>query len=542
MKVTVTPTSIEVMVPYDLKDKVKALRGARWMPKKKVWSFPATPHAAQGLLKAFPNLSSNELMSHYINYSTPKADIYKINVFDNLCASNFKTDLWEHQTRAVEACWYRPASMLSMEMRTGKTAVALALATLWESQRILVSCPLSVCGVWQAELALHTSCEWTVARLDAWSVKKKAEVLQEAAHYAETKKLPFICIVNHESLWREPFGSTAIAMDWDLAVIDESHRAKAPGGKLSRYLSRLADRVPRRLALSGTPLPHSMLDAYAQFRFLDRSIYGSSFNRFKTRYCTMGGYGGYEIKNWINTEEFSQNFHEIAFECSTDEAFDLPEEMDIRRSAKLEPAAQKIYDSMEKHFWAEVEKGEVTAANALVKLLRLQQVTSGWVKDDSGTMQGVSTAKQKLFADVLEDFPTETPLVVFVRFTKDIEAVREVCEAQGRRVGEVSGQRKDLTDAGTFPENLDVVVCQIQAGSLGVNLSRASTEIFYSWGWSLGDIEQARARIRHAEQKEKLQFIHLVIENSIDERMMGCLQNRRDFIEDVLEQGRDNVE
>jgi SNF2 family DNA or RNA helicase len=212
--------------------------------------------------------------------------------------------------------------------------------------------------------------------------------------------------------------------------------------------------------------------------------------------------------------------------------------MDIRRTAKLEPKAQKAYDSMEKHFWTEVEKGEVTASNALVKLLRLQQVTSGWIKDDSGTMQQVSHAKADLLKDVLEDFPVKTPIVIFVRFTKDIEAVRQTCEAQGRRVGEVSGQHKELTDAGTFPDDLDVMVCQIQSGSLGINLSRASTEIFYSWGWALGDVEQARARIRHADNVDKIQYIHLVIEKSIDERMMGCLQKRKDFIEDVLEQGR----
>jgi hypothetical protein len=105
-------------------------------------------------------------------------------------------------------------------------------------------------------------------------------------------------------------------------------------------------------------------------------------------------------------------------------------------------------------------------------------------------------------------------------------------------VGEISGRQKDLTDAGTFPDDLDVMICQIQSGSLGVNLSRASTEIFYSWGWSLGDVEQARARIRHSDNVNKLQFIHLVIENSIDDRMMGCLKNRRDFIEDVLGKGR----
>jgi SNF2 family DNA or RNA helicase len=369
-------------------------------------------------------------------------------------------------------------------------------------------------------------------------VKKKVEIFKAASEYAAARKLPLICIINHESLWREPFGAMALDAEWDLAIVDESHRAKAPGGKLSRFLGRLADRVPRRLALTGTPMPHSPLDAYAQYRFLDRSIFGSSFNRFKNRHAVMGGYGGYEIKGWQQMDEFSQNFHEIAFEVTTEEAFDLPEEMDIRRTAKLATKAKKVYDSMEEHFWAEVDNGEVTASNALVKLLRLQQCTSGWIKNDADEMVSISDAKENLLSDVLEDFKVDVPLVIFVRFTKDIEAVRKVCEEQGRRVGEVSGQHKDLTDAGTFPEDLDVMVCQIQSGSLGVNLSRASTCIFYSWGWALGDVEQARARIRHSDNVDKLTFIHLVIEKTIDERMLGALKNRKDFIEDVLERGR----
>jgi SNF2 family DNA or RNA helicase len=252
----------------------------------------------------------------------------------------------------------------------------------------------------------------------------------------------------------------------------------------------------------------------------------------------MGGFQSHEIMGWQRMDEFSERFHEIAFECSTEEAFDLPEEMDIARSTVLEPKAQKIYDSMEKHFWAGVESGEITAANALVKLLRLQQICAGWVKDDQEILNQVSTAKAELLADVLLDFHPRKALVVFVRFTKDIEVVREICEQQDRSVGEVSGQAKDLTDEGTFPEDVDVMVCQIQSGSLGINLSRASTSIFYSWGWSLGDVEQARARIRHPNQTSKLQFIHLIVEKSIDERMLACLKSRKDFIEDVLEQGR----
>jgi len=531
MNIKVTPTVIYVETPFEMKNAVKALRGGRWSPSLKQWCFPATPHAAKRLIDAFPKLEDHPKLAPF--FDTP---LESYQAADHL--PHWNTVLWDHQRRAVQDCFFRPASMLAMEMRTGKTAVALALASLWNCRTVLVTCPVSVVGVWAAEIDLHSAQDWLVARLGKGSVKKKTGLLKDVMHWRERTGRPAIVIVNHESLWREPFGSAVLGIEWDLAVVDESHRSKAPGGKFSRFLVRLADRVPKRLALTGTPLPHSMLDAYGQWRFLDRTIFGSSFNRFKNRYAVSGGFEGREIMGWQNTEEFSDLFHEIAFECSTEEAFDLPEEMDIRRSTTLEPSAQKIYDSMEKHFWAGVESGEITASNALVKLLRLQQICAGWVKDDQDVLLQVSHAKADLLADVLEDFKTDTPLVVFVRFTKDIQIIREICEAQGRRVGEVSGQRKDISDSGTFPEDLDVLVCQIQAGSLGINLSRSSTCIFYSWGWSLGDIEQARARIRHSENVNKLQFIHLIIEKSIDERMLGCLKARKDFIEDVLEKGR----
>ncbi len=788
MKISATATQISVEIPFEQRAEVTALRGARWNPRDKLWGFPATPHAAQCLIDAFPQFKDHPHLQTFLD--TPLANYSATRHL----TEDFKTELWAHQKAAVEFAWNRPATMLAMEMRTGKTAVAIALASLWGSKCILVTCPLSVVGVWEAEIALHSALPWYIVRLDKGSVKEKTEKLIKAMKYHSN--LSMIVIVNHESVWREPFGKLALELVWDLVVVDESSRAKAPGGKFSRYLGRLADHVPKRLALSGTPLPHSPLDAYAQYRFLDRSIYGSNFNRFKNRYCNppeapiwmadlsfkpigevkpgdrvmgwepdkngkrkwasstvvktqrrnskivralmdsgaairctqdhdwlsvwhnpnkevwvnlagivsthkgnhsrarrfdqpislshiivptepltreqqrsadwlagmydgegskhhiaqslshnpeicarlhrvlselkipfklrltrdesrtgdvfdlqggkqtyvnfrnwtrdvlvktkwldnsvigrqfsrtkdtvleinddgegevvslqtttgnyvcwgyasknciTGGFQKHEIIGWQNMDEFSDRFHEIAYEVTTDEAFDLPEEMDIRRSTVLEPKAQKIYDSMEKNFWAEVESGETTASNALVKLLRLQQVTSGHIKDDDGVMRGISSAKIDLLADILQDFKTDTPLVIFVRFIADIAAVRELCIAQKRRVGEVSGQQKDLTDGGQFPEDLDVLVCQIQAGSLGINLSRASTCLFFSWGWSLGDIEQARARIRHSDQEHKLQFIHLVIENSIDDRMMGCLKKRKDFIEDVLEKGR----
>jgi SNF2 family DNA or RNA helicase len=518
-------------------DAVQHIDGAHWDGKTTMWRFPATPHAAKKLLESsYLTFDDESRWALQAILDPPAGADYKAH--EHL-PPDFRLKLWTHQAAAVDFAWWRPATMLAMEMRTGKTAVSIALASLWGSKRILVSCPLSVVRIWPAEARSYSAQPWVTAALDSGSVVRKTERVKDAVAAATRLKRPLLVVVNHESVWRNPFADFILDQEWDLLIVDESQRAKAPGGKLSRFLGHLADHIPRRLALSGTPLPHDILDAYGQYRFLDRSIFGTSYNRMKNRFAITSNYNKHHIVGFRNTDLFSSKFHEIAFEATTAESFDLPPEMDVVRIAAFEKPAQKIYDSLLSNFWAEVESGQVTASNALSKLLRLQQVTSGHVKKDDGEMALVSSAKANLLRDFLEDVPIKEPLVVFVRFVLDIERVREICESQGRTVGEVSGRKKELTDEGRFPEDVDVMVVQIQSGSLGINLSRASTAIFYSWGWSLGDILQARARIRHAEQTRSLQFVHLVIADSIDERMRACLQDRKDFIEDILETGRE---
>ena len=55
-------------------------------------------------------------------------------------------------------------------------------------------------------------------------------------------------------------------------VLDESHRIKSPGSRVSLYCTALGKRVPYRMALTGTPAHTSPLDVYAQYRFLDPGI------------------------------------------------------------------------------------------------------------------------------------------------------------------------------------------------------------------------------------------------------------------------------
>jgi len=436
--------------------------------------------------------------------------------------------------------------MISAWMGGGKTLSAIALAHAWRAQRILIVCPLSVVGVWPREIEKHSTEPWTIARLDQGSVHAKtmhARSHCEVARAIGTAGVPdinLVVVVNHESLWREPFATFVKETKWDLLIVDECHRAKSPGGKLSRFLYQLSKRVPRRLALSGTPLPHSPADIYGQARFLNPEVYGTSFHRFKNRYAVKGGYQNYQIVGWKNTDEFERKFHSIVYEVTKEEVLaDLPKEVDEDRWCRLEPKAQRIYDSLDRHFWAGVEKGEVSATNALVKLLRLQQVTSGWIPlEGEEQLEQVSHAKVDALKDLLMDILTTEPVVVFGRFHSDLDAVRDVAKKLDRRYAEISGRIKDgLTSDATMSKDVDLLGVQIQSGGVGIDLSRSCYGVFFSTGFSLGDVLQARSRLYRPGQNRPTTFIHILCEDTIDVRICEALRARENIIESILRYG-----
>ena len=316
-------------------------------------------------------------------------------------------------------------------------------------------------------------------------------------------------------------------------LVHNCHRLKAPGGKASRYVARLGQVARYKLGLSGTPMPHSPLEVYAYFRFLDPTIFGWSFHRFRQHYAVMGGYQNHQVVGYRNLDELNRKFYSITFPCGKD-VLDLPPEVHVTYTCRLGPEAQRVYRSLERDLIAEVQAGEITAANALVKLLRLQQITGGHIRTDEGRDVQIDSAKMNLLRDVFEDLDPQEPLVVFCRFHRDLEAVNRVADESGRRCLELSGRIDELErwQAGEAP----VLAAQIDSGGLGVDLTRAHYAIYYSLGFSLGSYEQSLARIHRPGQTRPVEYIHLVAEGTVDEKVMAALARRADVVNTVLQQ------
>jgi SNF2 family DNA or RNA helicase len=443
-------------------------------------------------------------------------------------------DSWQHQLEAYHFAVDKPASLLAMAMGTGKSKVAIDLLTNWSARRVLILCPVSVRNVWRREFRKWAPDVFCPLILETGTVKQKAHQVERAFSSFTAEDRRMAVVVNYESAWRKPLGALLLQQEWDCVVLDESHRAKAHSSRISKYVQVLADKAQRRLCLTGTPLPHSPLDVFGQYRFLDWRLFGKRWTPFKHSYGVPHPY----IQNALlpnafrNLDILKERFGRIAYQVGAD-VLDLPPVSHHTRTCTLPPMAAKIYADMERDFFAEIEAGVVTAANVLVKSLRLRQVVSGFIQPDgSDELVDVHDGKTDLLRDLLTDLGE--PCVVSAEFRYDLRTIRRTAEKLGLVYGEVSGRQNDLTEHATIPDGIDVLGVQYQSGGVGVDLSRVRYCILYSPTYSLGNHDQFLARVHRPGQEQHVHYYYLVAEKTIDELVYKALRKKREIVDIIL--------
>ena len=435
------------------------------------------------------------------------------------------------------------------EMGCGKTlttiAVAGALYNLGKIDRVLVVAPTSVCSVWPHDLNQFATFPWE-ARVLLGDKKKRLKALNELENW------PFkalrIAVINYESTHREGIFEALAAYKPDLIVCDESQRIKNPSAAQSKALHKLGDAAPFRMILSGTPVQNNAVDLYSQYRFLDPAVYGANFYAFKNRYCIMGGYGQHQIVGYRNMDELVEKEHSVAYRVTKEECLDLPQQTFINRYVQFTDAEQAIYEQLRKSSFLELETGEnVTATTILTMYLRLMQLTGGFLTADESTRpKQVNTAKLDALADIVDDYVVDAgkKLVIFARFRAEIAAIENLLRLRKIQYGSIYGdvpmeeRGKIVDDFQTNPDT-KVFVAQIQTAGLGITLHAASTAVFYSYDYNYANYAQALARIHRIGQRLPVTYIHLVVDGSIDEKILAALENKEDMAKTVVDSWRE---
>lgn len=402
--------------------------------------------------------------------------------------------------------------------------------------RVLIVAPLSILSVWEAEFAQFAAFDYALAVLTGDSTKK-----MDTLRHMNGAALQ-VAVVNYESAWR--MEQELAAWGPDLIVCDEGHKIKTHNISASKAMHRLGAKAGYRLLLTGTLITNKAIDVFSPYKFLNPTIFGTSFYAFRSRYFDMVGYGNHTpvLKKSMEAE-LSARLHSIAYRAAKADCLDLPETTDVVRQVELEPAARKIYRSLVKESFAELASGEVTAPNVLTRLLRLSQLTGGFLgSDENAAVQQISSAKLSAMEDILESAVAEgQKLVIIARFLPEIRAIGKELDRRGLRYACITGEVQDrAAQVAQFQNDPDVPVFvgQIATAGLGLTLTAASTMVFYSLDYSMSNYEQAKARIHRVGQRNPCTYIHLIAKGTVDEKVLTALRNKADLAKALVDDCR----
>jgi len=550
--------------PYVI-EAIREVPGRKWNPSTKEWLLPANQEAFNAL-QGFPGVKISaeayRLIQSHIDAANAVHIAKQVDKPEPIAPMPIKgVEPFAHQVKAYNIALNLDGVGLLHEQGCGKTLTTIAVVGQrfreGKVKRVLIVAPLSVLPVWESEFAERAAYPYELKMLTGGS-DERAQCLTSFKNIEAVQ----VALINYEGYWREGVFKNIVDWEPDFIVVDESQKIKDPSTKQAKGLHILGDRVAYRMILTGTPITASPLDFWSQYRFLNPNIFGKSYYSFRNRYAMMGGYQNKQIVAYKNKEELVKKAHSIAHRVTKAEALDLPEQTLQNKYCTLEPKAQSIYQQMLKTNVAEIEamtkKGKVdrrmVASNILTRLLRLQQMVGGFVPDEDApegferSLQ-VSTAKLNLLRETLTDLLTAgKKAVVFVRFIAELEAIIKMLETEKLVNGDPPGVKYSAIhgavkqeDRGemvrTFQDDPEckVFVAQIQTAGLGITLHAGDTSIFYSADFNWASYDQCKARLHRIGQKNNVTHIHLIAQNTVDEKIYRSLREKEDIASDLVD-------
>ncbi len=436
---------------------------------------------------------------------------------------------------------------LFFEMGCGKSLTAIGIIGSLPVKRVLVVAPASVCAVWPREMADYADYPYEVLHTIG-STAKRAEAIGRFQMLGTSKKL--IVVINYEATWR--MEHTLAAFKPDMIICDESQKIKNPTAKASKCMHRLGEKTRYKMCLTGTPIQNKPLDFWSQYRFLDKTIFGTSYYGFRARYAIMGGMyvGGkpVQVVGYRNLGELTDKAYQCALRVRKADCLDLPEKTFETRYVELSRDEWRMYKEMKRENITFLGDMAVTAQIVLTRLLILQRMTGGFMRpDESEKSVQIGHSKLDALEDIIEACMDEDKkLVVFVRFTDEYEAVRAMLERKGIDYASISGatalkMRGVQVDAFQNDPKCKVFVGQIEAAGTGITLTAANVMVFYSPTWNYATYTQAQDRIHRIGQKNECHYIHLICPQTVDEDVMEALRSKKNLA-DLVVDGRVKIE
>lgn len=481
------------------------------------------------------------------------------------------------------------AFALFMEMGTGKTAISVtrmcadALAnTSGRALKVIIVTPKNVRTNWVDEIEKFAVCKGRTTVIRGGQLDR-VKLLLDAFNELKPEEKFTAIIVSYESMVK--MMPALRGVEWDLAILDEGHFIKSGKTKRAHAAMELRDIVKKRMLLTGTPITNSPLDLYTQLEFLGKGFSGfrsfASFAKFYGVFAKHEETGMRKLIAFQNMPFMRERLSRYSFIIRKEEALpDLPAKVHDVIEVEMTPEQVQVYSDLRDTLAAEIEgeinragdKASLAVTNSLTKLLRLAQITSGFLPlqeeifDENGEFKVQKdlyrfdpNPKLESLIEILKDDMSDpnNKTIIWAHFVQDIRSIRARLEIEGINAVTYYGATKDddrenaIRSFNNDP-NVRVFIGNQGAGGTGVNLlgydvkkngngdneTNANHVIYYSQDWSSPKRSQSEDRAHRRGTRAPVRITDLVVPGSIDEEIRIRVLRKRTMafaISDVRE-------
>ncbi|GAB1820577.1 DEAD/DEAH box helicase [Herbidospora sp. RD11066] len=352
------------------------------------------------------------------------------------------------------------------EMGLGKSIEAIAaLAHLAAggATHFLVVCPASVVVNWVREIEMRSTLK-----------AQKIHGNRREAALDEWHKQGGVAVATLDGLHRLTPTATV-----SMLVVDEAHYVKNPATKRAKAVAAWCATVDRVLFLTGTPMENRVEEFRALVAHLDPTL------------------------------EISQGGPQ-AFRKSVAATY-------LRRNQ--EDVLHELPDRVEADEWVEFSGDDLGAYRQAVADRHFPKMRR------AAFVHPATSAKLKRLTELVEDAEANgLKVIVFSYFRDVLKVVGETLDTPYQLTGDLDPEkRQELVDTFSKKQGHAVLLSQIVAGGVGLNLQAASVVILCEPQLKPSTETQAIARAHRMGQTRKVQVHRLLAVDSVDQRLLEIL-------------------
>jgi SNF2 family DNA or RNA helicase len=519
--------------------------------------IPREPRVAYNLVTrlsaVFPKLRVEPAVSSFVSQEFKLAQIPD--------KFKFYTEPKDFQRIALRYAYTVGGGGLLLEPGMGKTKVVLDFISLMGFKKSLIICPKPLLFVWEDERAIHRP-DLSIYAVRSTDIDKEAKHIEAAD----------VVVVN--------YNKAVMMKDWlidtqkfNFVGVDEA-LIKDPVSDRTEAVTWIGKQIPYRMLMSGTLVNNSPLDIFAPVRFLEPSLVGWSYAKFKDEYAVQAGEIGRKfVVGFRRVPEVKSILESVSIVMTKKEWLKLPDKKFFQHTVQPSDEQREAYIGLQSNYIVNVQGTTVEIDSPLVALTKLIQISNGFVyvskeaeldeidaeakpkKRKRETLFFKEQPKVDKLVQLLKNDLKGRRCIVWFNMQAEYELISKRLQDESIRYLSIRGGEPDVGGkVRTFntDPSYQVLLCQAKSVNYGVTVlgrdneesdlelypsidTKVFTQIFFSLNFSLEVFLQQQDRTHRLGQEHECEYHILTTNTEAERHVVARIEEKQSIRGQVLE-------